>query len=246
MRNFGAVLAAIAMLSFATLGSAAELPEDGDIKELRPGLTVETLPDSGYYHHACGSNGGPPKRPIDGWAGFKDCAPEPTGLREVYIEMDDEALTMARADPDGNLAWIEKFSGTKVGGHSVILSVLFDDDGVVQGLRALTDPRVDVEQRRRAHLLRLRVKPRYRRNGWTCVDAPLEEGETPIGEFFIKERCETVYDELRRVIVWSRMYRRPGQTGLDANNFWVPGEFESSTRLEILHPSVPVLDRIAD
>ena len=88
--------------------------------------------------------------------------------------------------------------------------------------------------------------PRYRRNGWACVDAPLAEGETPIGDMHIKQRCETVYDDMRRVIVWSRLYRRPGQTGVDANNFWVPGEFESSARLEILHPSVPVLDRVAD
>ena len=246
MSKYGAVPAALAMLWFATPGSAAELPEQGDIKELRPGLTVETLPQTGYYHHACGSNGGPPKRPIDGWADFKTCAPEPTGLHEVYVEMDDEALTIARADPDANLAWLEKFSGTKVGGHSVILSLLFDDNGAVQGLRAVTDPRVDVDQRRSAHTLRLRVLPRYRRNGWACVDAPLAEGETPIGDMHIKQRCETVYDDMRRVIVWSRLYRRPGQTGVDANNFWVPGEFESSTRLEILHPSVPVLDRVAD
>lgn len=245
--RIGVVLfASLAMTVLAASANAADLPEQGDIKELRTGLTVETLPETGYYHHACGSNGGPPRRPIDGWTDFHLCEPEATGLHEVYVEMDDEALTIARADPDANLAWVEKYSGTKVGGHSVILSLLFDDDGVVQGLRAVTDPRVDVDQRRLAHMLRLRVMPRYRRNGWDCVDIPLDEGETPIGDLSIKRRCETVYDDARRVVLWSRLYRRPGQTGVDPNNFWVPGEFESSTRLEILHPSVPIFDRIVD
>ena len=182
MSKYGTVPAALAMLWFATPGSAAELPEQGDIKELRPGLTVETLPQTGYYHHACGSNGGPPKRPIDGWADFKTCAPEPTGLHEVYVEMDDEALTIARADPDANLAWLEKFSGTKVGGHSVILSLLFDDNGVVQGLRAVTDPRVGVDQRRSAHVTPKSPPPLRLR----------------VGDMHIKQRCETVYRHAAR------------------------------------------------
>ena len=88
---------------------------------------------------ACGSNGGPPRQMIDGWADFRKCRPEPSGLYEVYARFDDEQEYVGRAIDDPLYA--QGRVGTRVAGHPVILSVLFDKDGVLRGIRMVSDPR---------------------------------------------------------------------------------------------------------
>ncbi len=232
-RNWVRWIAMLGVLATTMQADAAPESVRGDIKELRLGLIAEEMPYIGYFGFACGSNGGPPARPLDGWEDFKQCNPEETGLREVYVEFDDEMETMALALAGDVAEFGAKYSGTKVAGHYVILSVLFDEAGVVDGLRVVTDPRVDVEERRLSYLFRIRAMGRYGRQGWDCVDRPPEEGYSDVGGLYIDQRCIKVYRDNRRLVLETHLFRKPGQTGLDEQGQWRPGDFESSTRLEI-------------
>ena len=217
-------------------------PDSPDIRQLRLGLQAEAMPQEGYYFHSCGSNGGPPLARIGGWPDFRACKPDDNGLREVYLEFDDQLQYLILAFPDipPEENPLNKFAGTKIAGHPVIVSVLFNDDGVIKGLRAVADPRADLSARRRAYLLRNPVKGRYGTRGWECVDIPLADGETPIGTMHIKERCEKIYNNDRRIILYTRLFRKAGQDGVDNAGNFAEGEFESSSRLEIWDLDVPV------
>jgi hypothetical protein len=207
----------------------------GDIRDLRLGLTAETMPE-GYFDFACGTNGGPPSQPIEGWADFARCRPEPSGLREVYVTFDDEWAEIARANPDVDLNWVHQFSGTVIAGFPVIVSVLFDEAGVVRGIRAVTDPRASVEKRSDAYLFSIPINRRFGSDGWACEDLPRETGETEIGGMFIKRSCRKLADG-RELVIETHFYRRRGQTGFDFQGQFVEGEFESTTRFEIWDPA---------
>src|SRR3712207_9291707 len=63
-----------------------------------------------------------------GWREFSKCTPEETGLREVSVRFDDRNEYIAKAIDDPLIA--KKISGTRVAGHLVVLSALFDAEGV--------------------------------------------------------------------------------------------------------------------
>jgi hypothetical protein len=219
------------------VGSAAQAqsPDDpGEIRRLRLGLNAQSMSTEGYGDFACGSNGGPPRQRLDGWTGFRTCRPEPSGLREVYLRFDDTEEFIGKAIDDPQYA--AQRTGTRVAGHPVILSVLFDGDGVLRGIRFVTDPRGDPGARRMAHLLRLVVINRYDPAGWTCVDLQAAPGETPVGGIFLKQRCEKTTAE-RHLMVEARFLRKPGQSDIDANGEYTQGQFESWTRFELMDPA---------
>jgi len=127
-------------------------------------------------------------------------------------------------------------SGTRVAGHPVILSVLFDDDGVLRGIRFVSDPRGDPGARRMAHLLRLAIINRYEPTGWNCTDLPAAPGETPVGGVFLKQRCEKTTAG-RHLMVEAHFLRKPGQSDIDVNGEPTQGQFESWTRFELFDPA---------
>ncbi len=199
-------------------------------------MQAATMSTDGFDDFACGSNGGPPRAPLSGWADFRTCRPEANSLHEVYVRFDEQQAYQAKAFGDPTLP--SEANGTRVAGHPVILSVLFNDAGIAQEIRIVTDPRAPLSLRRMAQLLRLRVIAHYGEEGWTCVDLPAEPGETPVGKIFIKQRCEKTTPE-HRLILQARLLRKPGQTDSDpVTQEFRPGQFESSTRLEILDPSL--------
>src|SRR5204862_3702459 len=94
-----------------------------------------------FQNFACGSNGGPPRAQLSGWADFARCRAEASGLHEVYFEYDDELEYIARArDLDRE---ITRFAGTTETGFPVIVSALFDDNGILRAIRIVTDSRPD-------------------------------------------------------------------------------------------------------
>jgi hypothetical protein len=221
-------------LTLATLPSLAQEPDRGEIHGLKLGLNASSMTLDGFGELACGSNGGPPRQPLDGWKGFAKCRPEPSGLREVYVRFDDEEEFIGRAIDDPEYAGGR--TGTRVAGHSVILSVLFDDTGVVRGLRFITDPRASPVERRMAHLLRLAIINHYDPAGWACTDLPADPGETAVGGIFIKQHCEKETPE-RRMALDTRFLRKKGQSDIDpATGDYTSGQFESSTRFELMDP----------
>jgi hypothetical protein len=185
----------------------------------------------GWSELACGSNGGPPRQNLDTWSDFSKCQPEASGLREVAARFDDEAEYVAKAMGNPNAA-VE--TGTRVAGHPVILSALFDDDGTLRGIRMISDPRAPESERRMAHLLGVAAMSHYGRDGWACTDLPPAQGETPVGGIFIKSRCEKMVDG-KALTVETHFLRKPGQHDIDPETHdYTEGQFESFTRFEIM------------
>jgi hypothetical protein len=211
-RLLQASLAALALLAGAA--SAAEDPLEGDLRDLRVGMTVAELPAEGYVDLACGGNGGEPGVALDDWADYARCPPDPAGRHEVAFAFAPSPLA----------ALGERWEGTKVAGHPVIPSLLIDGQGVVQGIRIVTDPEARLYLKKKAFLLGIRVMGRYGRDGWICAEAEPGGGRTPVGGMFIDRRCEKVFHD-RRLILETDLYRTAEQQGR---------EFTDATRLEIL------------
>ena len=210
-------------------------PDPGEVRGLKLGLKAQSMSLVGFGDLACGSNGGPPRQKLDEWAEFGKCGREDNGLHEVYARFDDEDEYIGKAIDEPRYA--RGKTGTRVAGHPVILSVLFDRDGVLRGLRFVSDPRAAPHDRRMAHLLRLAVINRYDPDGWTCTDFPPIAGETAVGGVFIKQRCEKATAQ-RHFSVETHFLRKPGQSDNDpVTGEYRPGAFESWTRFEIFDPA---------
>jgi hypothetical protein len=221
------------LLTCAT-AHAQKRADPGEIRGLKLGLKAQEMSLDGFGELACGSNGGPPRQKLEDWSDFAKCRPEENNLYEVNARFDDEEDYIGRAIEEPRYA--RGKTGTRVAGHPIILSALFDRDGVLRGLRFITDPRAAPHERRMAHMLRLAVINRYEPDRWSCTDFPPAEGETPVGGVFIKQRCEKATPE-RHLMVETRFLRKPGQGDNDpVTGEYRAGAFESSTRFEIFDP----------
>src|SRR5215813_155458 len=227
-----------ALAALATIGAAAAQtrPDPGEIRGLKLGLDARKMSTDGFGEFACGSNGGPPRAKLDGFVDFAKCRAEPNGLHEVYLRFDDEEEYIGRAIDDDQYT---RKIGTRVAGHPVILSVLFDAGGILRGIRFVTDPRAAPAERRMAHLLRVAAINHYGAEGWTCVDQPPAPGETPVGGVFIKRKCRKTTAE-RDIAVEAHFLRKPGQSETDpATGDYRTGQYESWTRFELMDPGYP-------
>jgi hypothetical protein len=191
---------------------------------------------------ACGSNGGPPRAPLTGWADFKRCPAEPDGLREVYFEYDDQLEYIARAHDDDRE--ISRWAGTHEVTFPVITSALFDDAGILKGIRMVTDARpehrndiTEANRKKREEVYTLATVMASRFNidpAQVCQSLPAAEGETPVGSLFVKRVCER-RDAGRRIVVRANLFRKPGQSGYNPQlpTQLTQGQFESSARVEV-------------
>jgi hypothetical protein len=218
------------------------MPDRYNVWDLRLGMQITDIPDDALVNLACGTNGGPPSKRIAMLDDYADCPPEllclPNAQRlyEVYAEYDDQIYYWARAHDIELFAM--RFAGTKILTHPIILSLLFSDPGVLQGIRVVTDPHAGVEERMAAYKLGHQMKGRYGLEGWDCTELPREERETPMAGIFVKEQCTKLHDD-GRIFIDSRFLKKPGQTSFDPRKQQVVvGEFESRGRLEILNPLV--------
>lgn len=228
-----AVLACV-MVAVAAAGHAQQrpaAPERAEIWDLPLGTAADALPDA-FAEYACGTNGGPPSVPLAGWRDVRRCRPEPSGLREVYFRYDDELEYWAKAHDF--TTEIERYSGTKVYGFPAIVSALFDDRGLLRGLRIVSDPRDPSRRRDEAYTLRNFLTARFGRDGWDCIDRPPAEGEEPVGRTFIKQDCrKTVAGEI--ATLQTRYLRKPGQSQYDPRSAReTEGQFESFVRFELM------------
>lgn len=227
------VTGAAALTLLGAVAVAQQRKDPGEIRGLKLGQIAAEMTVDGFGEFACGGNGGPVRQPIEDWSEFKKCRPEPGGLHEVAVRFDDSEEYVGKAIDD---PMYTRRRGTRVAGHPVLLSVLFDTAGIARGIRFLSDPRGDRPERRMAHLLRLAVMSRYGAQDWKCEDLAAADGETPIGGVFIKQRCEKI-NEIRAITVQANFFRRPGQADIDpVTKLYRPGQFDSWTRVEILDP----------
>jgi len=237
--------AIIASICVSAAAGAQELRR-ATVWDLRLGQPVAAQPAPDRFRaFACGANGGPPRQRLAGWSDFMRCSAGPDGLHEVYFEYDDEYEYIARArDLPREIA---RWAGTAEGGFPVIVSALFDARGVLAGIRLVTDARpdfrnevTDAAQRRRAaaHLFGQYAAARFGiEPARDCRAEPPADGESAVGDVFVKQRCERVdAAKARRVRVAANYFRKPGQSGVNPQlpTQLTQGQFESSARLEVL------------
>jgi len=236
----------IAVAFACTVVTGQESLRRATIWDLKLGQPISGQPSPDEFRgFACGSNGGAPRQPLAGWKDFARCRAEPNGLREVYFEYDDELEYIARAkDIDRE---ITRWAGTTEVLFPVVVSALFDDAGVLKGVRMVTDARpdhrddvteADLRKRADGYLLggilasRFDIVPAR-----DCTALPLDEGESAIGALFVKQDCGmSDADTGRSIVLKVRYFRKKGQSGVNPQlpTQLTEGQFESSTRLEIV------------
>jgi hypothetical protein len=203
-----------------------------EVWDLRLGSQIEQLPDE-FIDYACGTNGGPPSTPLNGWREVRRCRPEASGLREVYFRYDDELEYWAKGN--NLLPQMEQYSGTKTYGFPVTVSALIDDSGALRGIRLVSDPRGDTQNRDEAYLLRNFLTARFGRDGWACESLSPEDGETPVDGIFVKERCRKDLETKTVASLTTRHLRKAGQSQFDPRTGReTAGQFESTVRFELV------------
>ena len=213
-------------------GAAAERPRRLEIWDLQLGTPVDRLPDE-FIELACGTNGGPPALPLNGWSEFRRCRAEPSGLREVYFRYDDELEYWAKANDLS--AQMEQYSGTKTYGFPVVVSALIDAEGLLSGFRIVSDQRDTSQNRDEAYLLRNFLTARFGRDNWQCQDLPLGDGETPVDGVFVKQNCRKQIDDKTTASLATRYLRKPGQGRFNPRSGReTAGQFESSASFELV------------
>jgi hypothetical protein len=233
------------MVCLVAVPCTAQLLRRATIWDLKLGAPIAEQPQPNEFRgFACGSNGGPPRAPLTGWADFKRCPAEPDGLREVYFEYDDELEYISRAHDDDRE--ISRWAGTHEVTFPVITSALFDDAGILKGIRMVTDARpehrnditeANRKKREEAYTLGTVMASRFDIDpARDCQSVPPAEGESAVGSLFVKQVCERKdVGAGRRIVVRVNLFRKPGQS---AYNPQLPtqltqGQFESSTRAEV-------------
>ena len=219
--------------AFSASGNrAGDRPTRLEVWDLRLGSQIEQLPDE-FIDYACGTNGGPPSTPLNGWREVRRCRPEASGLREVYFRYDDELEYWAKAN--NLLPQMAQYSGTKTYGFPVTVSALIDDSGALRGIRLVSDPRGDTQNRDEAYLLRNFLTARFGRDGWACESLSPEDGETPVDGIFVKERCRKDLETKTVASLTTRHLRKAGQSQFDPRTGReTAGQFESTVRFELV------------
>ncbi|HLH98797.1 MAG TPA: hypothetical protein VKW08_27110 [Xanthobacteraceae bacterium] len=224
--------AATLLLALATSATAQGLPTRLEVWDLKLGTPVDKLPDE-FVDYACGTNGGPPSLPLAGFGEFHRCRAEASGLREVYFRYDDELEYWAKANSLEDQ--MEQYAGTKTYGFPVVVSALIDAQGILRGIRIVSDPRDPSQNRDEAYLLRNFLNARFGREDWQCQDLPLAEGETAVDGVFVKQDCRKQIDATTSATLQTRYLRKPGQARFDPHSGReTEGQFESSARFELV------------
>jgi hypothetical protein len=196
----------------ACLFASGAIAEENDLRDLRVGMSVLEIESGEYLDLRCGAS---PDQKLDGWSQFRHCPVDPAGLRAVSFRFDESRNPLAAVN--------DKYEGTKLAGHPVLLTLVIDDRGNVDRLRIDTDPKARLFLRKKAHLLALVVRNRYGDEGWRCHDVAPSGGETPVGGVFVKQHCEKTASG-RNFVLDRAVYRRPGQS---------TQKFVNETHLEI-------------
>jgi hypothetical protein len=230
--RLGAVWSTCAAIAIgvAATGAGAQNPAP-KIWDIAFGTPVAALPLDTFVDPACGTNGGPPALVLGGFADFAKCPVEKsTGLREIWFRYDDELEYIARARRSDTL--VLAYQANAINGQPIILSLLIDDGGRVEGYRIVSDPRADAATRIDAFGLGDVFKG-IANGPFACTDLDPAEGERPIQDWFVKQVCEGKQDgQVTRIE--ARHYLKPGQHEIDPNdNRPTENQFESSARMEV-------------
>ncbi|MDH2352183.1 hypothetical protein QCM80_16145 [Bradyrhizobium sp. SSUT112] len=190
---------ALSLLLFLAAWCDASAREAFDLRDLSLGMSVASIPPEEYINLACAEKEG---AKLAAWNEFRTCPADEVGLRGISFRFNDEVNPLAAVN--------DKYEGTKLGGHPVLLRGIVDSSGALQGIRIDTDPNARLFWRKKAYLLALSMRTRYGETGWTCREADSNDGENPVGGLLIKEHCEK-RSERRHLILVRELYRRADQ-----------------------------------
>lgn len=215
------------------MAQPAHITPEFDIWDIQLGEPVSQIPEEAVALVACGTNGGPPSTPLPGFEAFGECRPESSGLYEVHFAYDDEQDYIARAL---ELEYRVLRGGTSIYAHPVILSVLVDEEGIARGIRAVTDDRASLYERRNAASLGRNLKARFSDWALECEDIPPRPGENPMGNRFLHELCTGQNEDLgQTVMIETYYYRKRGQEPINRETQELNlGYFTSGTRFEVI------------
>jgi hypothetical protein len=231
-RSIQANVIATLVAGTALMSTAPAQQRTPKIWDIPLGTHVDDLPEDDFVDPACGTNGGAPGLRLAGFEQFDRCRAETSGLREIWFRYDDEFEYVARAARDADA--VVRNNAMLMLGQPVILSLLIDPAGRVQGWRIITDPRAEPEVRKEAYTLVNPFKARYGAEGWDCNELPPLAGETPVDGVMVKERCQKAVDN-QQITLEARLYYKPGQSLVDPNtNQLTVNQFESSSRIEVV------------
>jgi hypothetical protein len=183
----------------AGLACPARAEEFRDLREFHVGMEVREMPAEGYIDIVCAAD---PDRMLAGWSDFAACPLDALKLHEVRFQYDESMNPLVGVN--------DKYGGTKVAGHPVVLTALIGDDKHLDGLKIDTDPAAYLYLRKKAFLFANQVKAHYGEDGWSCQQAPPAADEESVGGIFVKEHCEKTVDA-RHLILDRELFRHSGQ-----------------------------------
>lgn len=184
-----------------------------EIRDISLGMLVTELPAERYKDFTCVN----PDKTLETLNNFEECPVDNLNLYEVRLKYDTSDNEWAQVN--------DRFKGTRISGHPVVLSILVNKNGVIQGLRAYTDPDASPFTKKQAYLLSGNIKMHYGNADWKCVEKqPGEDGNNPIGSIYIDQMCHKIIDD-KRIKVGTKFYRNPNQKGK---------EYTNSSTLEII------------
>jgi len=214
MTGYSFLQAACVMLAVPVAAQAAD-PHESDIRQIRVGAPLDAKSATGLSGFACADRDGPA---LSDWSDYRKCPANAAGLREIRFEFEENKQLTQLAD---------RWEGTKIAGHPVILTMAVADNGRIDGLHIATDDKASPFQKKTAFLLSLRVREHYGTDGWNCADLPRQPGETEIGGMFVKQECSKSV-EGRSLKMQTKLYRGPGQEGKN---------YEDSVSVEVIRAS---------
>jgi hypothetical protein len=222
-------IATLGLLAVIAVAGASGGQERPSVWDVTIGTPVDRLP-AGFTDFACGTAGGPPGRLLARFGDHRTCPIDDRGFTEVYFRHDDELEFVARALEQPRA--IEVNSGTRVYGVPVIVSALFDADGIVRGLRLETDPRGVPPMSRNDHwTLADDLMHRFGAEGWTCEALGLGDGESAVSSYSVRDRCTKTDSDASMVVLREYLHRR-GESFIDVYGRVQSGHFVSRTTFE--------------
>ncbi len=236
-RVLGAAMAAAA-LAFPALAQNDDPVQKPDlvrafsIWDLKLGAAVASIPEMDVVEVACGTNGGPPSVALAHFSDYAKCVAEPSGLREIHFSYDDEADYIAKALESEYRALQP---GTSVYAHPVVLSVLVDDKGIIEGYRIITDDKAAEHDRRAAVSLASNFKARFSAWKLDCQKIAPRDGENPVGSIFIHDLCTATSIDKTQLLRLESSYLRKKGEGVNPDTQLIDKSFyQSTTRLEVV------------
>ncbi len=234
-RHLLAIAGGAFLFGIATDEAAAQTGKK--IWDIELGGPVAALPLDDFVDPACGTNGGPPSLPLDGFDQFVRCPVEQaTGLREVWFIYDNEAEYVARARRDDDE--ILRNSANSLASQPIVTSLLIDAAGLVQGYRVVTDPRAPTAVRIEAYALSAVFKGHYGESAWVCTELPPGERERRIDNALVKESCAFAGNGRVHKLETRRLYKGGQDLALNPRSLAeAAADIESTTRLEVYSQS---------